>query len=413
MSANSHSPVMPITRRIAWVMWSIASIFYAYQYILRVMPNIMLTDMMQQFNMDAALFGQFSGAYYIGYCLMHLPIGILLDRHGPKKIMTLCILLTVVGLLPIVLAKHWIYPIIGRLLIGVGTSAAILGVFKIIRMTFSEQRFTRMLSFSVTIGLIGGIYGGIPVSYLCESYGYQIVIQIFAILGVLLAITTYLIVPEIKSDHKTTVVADLKTVFTNKKVILLCCLAGLMVGPMEGFADAWGSEFLKQVYGLDVQTANYLTSMIYIGMCFAPFLSRIAEKTGYYLGVITVAGLIMFGIFTLLTTGTMGINSITIGFFIVGICCAYQILAIYKASTYVPENVVGLTTAVANMIIMSFGYAFHSVIGIVIKLYDDSGNAIAFNYGIRIIPITLIIGAIGFLILSYQEKHSFLGEVHA
>src|SRR6186713_1319332 len=94
----------PTSRTLAWGVWMIASIFYAYQYILRVMPNIMLDDIMQQFDISAATFGQFSGVYYIGYSLMHLPMGILLDRYGPKKIMTLCILLTVVGLMPLLFA---------------------------------------------------------------------------------------------------------------------------------------------------------------------------------------------------------------------------------------------------------------------------------------------------------------------
>ena len=126
---------------IAWTVWVIASVFYAYQYILRVMPNIMLDDIMQQFHIGAATFGQFSGVYYIGYSLMHLPIGMMLDRFGPRKIMPVCILLTVAGLLPLIFADHWIYPIVGRFLIGMGSSAAILGVFKIVRMTFSEKRF--------------------------------------------------------------------------------------------------------------------------------------------------------------------------------------------------------------------------------------------------------------------------------
>src|SRR3984893_15238177 len=118
---------MTVSRTMAWTIWMMASIFYAYQYILRVMPNIMLDDIMQQFHIDAAVFGQFSGVYYIGYSLMHLPIGMMLDRFGPRKIMTACILLTVVGLMPLIFADHWIYPILGRFLIGLGSSAAILG----------------------------------------------------------------------------------------------------------------------------------------------------------------------------------------------------------------------------------------------------------------------------------------------
>src|SRR6185369_5860619 len=114
------------SRTMAWFVWIIASIFYAYQYILRVMPSIMLGDIMQQFHIDAFEFWQLSGIYYIGYTAVHLPIGIMLDRYGPKKVMTGCILLMVVGLAPILFSDQWVYPLLGRALIGMGSSAAIL-----------------------------------------------------------------------------------------------------------------------------------------------------------------------------------------------------------------------------------------------------------------------------------------------
>ena len=396
---------MSTSRMMAWLIWLLASVFYAYQYILRVMPNIMLIDIMQQFNIDAAVFGQFSGIYYIGYSLMHLPIGIMLDRHGPKKVMTGCILLTVIGLSPIIFADQWIYPLLGRFLIGIGSSAAILSTFKIIRMTFSEKLFPRMLSISVTIGLIGAIYGGGPVNYLADLFGYKVVVQIVAIMGLLLAMITYVIVPEISSNHKGTMFADIKTVFTNKSVVLLCLFSGLMVGPLEGFADVWGSAFFTQVYGFDGKMASYLPSMIFIGMCFgSPILNFIAEKTHNYLAVVVGSGIVMAIIFMLLVTQLLTQHSITISFILVGVCCAYQILAIYKASTYVPEHVTGLTTAVANMIIMLFGYIFHTIIGLTINLFGGIKSSTAFIYGVGLIPIALCIGVSGFAFLVYQEK---------
>ncbi len=398
---------MSNSRVLAWFVWIVVSIFYAYQYILRVMPNIMLDDITQQFHIDAAVFGQFSGVYYIGYSLMHLPIGIMLDRFGPRKVMTVCILLTVVGLLPIIFAEHWVYPLVGRAMIGIGSSAAILGTFKIIRMTFKEQHFPRMLSFSVMIGLIGAVYGGGPVSYMCAHLGYKTVVEIFVVIGILLACITYFIVPDIKSTDHDSVLTNIKTVFTNKKVIMLCCFSGLMLGPLEGFSDVWGSGFLKQAYSLSPATANYLPSMIYIGMCFgSPILSLIAEKTGYYLGTIIVAGSVMFLTFAALVAGVLTVPTITVSFIAVGVCCAYQILAIYKVSTYVPESLAGLTTAIANMIIMIFGYGFHSAIGFVVNSYGGTHVAQAFVYGIAVIPATLALGVVGFLLVAYKEKSS-------
>ncbi|NSL16792.1 MFS transporter [Tatlockia micdadei] len=370
------------------------------------MPNIMLDNFIQQFHIDTAVFGQFSGVYYLGYSLMHLPIGIMLDRFGPKKVMTGCILLTVIGLLPILFAERWMYPMIGRALIGMGSSAAILGTFKIIRMAFREQLFTRMLSFSVTIGLIGAIYGGGPVSYLCTLLGYKTVVQIFAFFGVLLATLTYFIVPEIeKSTQPHSIISDIKRVLTNRQVIALCLLSGLMVGPLEGFADVWGSAFIKRVYGFDPTLASYLPSMIFIGMCFgAPVLSFIAEKTNNYLAVIIGAGIAMMLVFLALISKQFTANTMAFSFILVGVCSAYQILAIYKASTYLPEDVAGITTAIANMIIMSFGYAFHTTIGLLVNVFGGPSMSSAFIYGLSVIPLTLALAVVGFLALFYQER---------
>lgn len=392
-------------RAVAWMVWLIASVFYAYQYIIRVMPNIMLEDIMQQFNIDAATFGQFSGVYYIGYSLMHLPLGIMFDRFGPKKVMTASILLTVAGLSPLIFSDHWIYPIAGRVVIGMGSSAAILGLFKIIRMTFSEQRFPRMLSFSVTIGLIGAIYGGGPVSYMRETLGYEPVIEIFAVLGIALALVTYWIVPNVTSVPDTSMFSDIKEVLGNSRVIWSCIFAGCMVGPLEGFADVWGTAFLKQVYGFDSTLAASFPSMIFIGMCFgAPVLSLIADKMGSYSATIITSGCIMTGCFLSLLAWHLNTGALSVSFVLVGICCAYQILAIYKASTYVNENVAGLTTAVANMIIMIFGYAFHTAIGGVVSYMGGPTTSQALVYGVAVIPVGLCIGTLGYILLFVKDR---------
>jgi len=402
---------MSTSRIVAWTVWIIASIFYAYQYILRVMPNIMLNDIMLQFDIDTAVFGQFSGVYYIGYSLMHIPIGIMLDHYGPKKVMSGCILLTVIGLLPIVFAEHWIYPIIGRILMGMGSSAAILGVFKIIRMTFSEKLFPRMLSFSVMIGLLGAIYGGGPLNYMCDTLGYKTVVEIFIALGIALAVLTYFIMPNLEKTPNTTILSEFKEILTNKRVIITCISAGLMVGPLEGFADVWGTSFLKQTYGFDSLTSSSLISIIFVSMCFgSPALTFIADKTNY-IGAIIGSGIIMTLCFLALIFTHLANNSVIAIFIIVGICCAYQILAIYKASTYVSKTVAGLTTAIANMIIMAFGYAFHSIIGLVITINGGIKDSNAFIYGISVIPITLIIGTLGFVIVTQVSKSKSKLEV--
>jgi predicted MFS family arabinose efflux permease len=400
------------SKKVAWTLWIIASLFYAYQYILRVMPSIMLEDIMRQFQIPATAFGQFSGIYYIGYSLMHIPVGIFLDRFGPRKVMTICILLTVIGLLPLLVSSCFFYPMIGRACIGIGSSAAILGVFKIIRMVFSEKLFSRMLSFSVMIGLLGAIYGGGPVSYLCSIIGHQVVVELFALFGVCLAILTYLVVPSVKITSQSSVFADVKEVLSHPKVIGSCLCAGLMTGPLEGFADVWGATFFKYVYGWEGTIAASVSSMIFIGMCFgSPVLSWISEKAKNPLLTIIGAGLGMMTVFFVVLFCSMTSGMLTVPFLLVGMCCAYQILAIYKASTYVRSEVAGLTTACANMIIMFFGYAFHSVMGKVIDMMGGPTVPQALICGVLVIPVALAVGTGGFVYLLFSEKKKVLQKV--
>jgi hypothetical protein len=145
--------------------------------------------------------------------------------------------------------------------------------------------------------------------------------------------------------------------------------------------------------------------MIFIGMCFgAPVLSLIADKFGGYLGTIIGAGSIMAVSFALMLAYHLSSGVLSVSFVLVGVCSAYQILAIYKATTYVREEVAGLTTAVANMIIMIFGYAFHTVMGTVINAMGGANSSLAFEYGIAVIPFSLLVGTGGFVLLFIMEK---------
>ncbi len=399
-----------------WSMWLLASFFYAYQYVLRVLPNIMMLDIFEKFHIDAAIFGQYSGLYYIGYAGMHIPVGIMLDRYGPKRILPICMILTVMGLLPLLFTEYWIYPALGRLMIGMGSSAAILGVFKIIRMSFPEERFTLFLGFSVTIGLLGAIYGGQPVNALMQVFGWEKVLQVIILLGIVMAIATYYIVPaQPIMNHQDSWWDSVKAVLCNPQIMMVCFLAGLMVGPLEGFADVWGKEYLKSVYQLSDKVAASLPSLIFLGMCFgSPVLSWITAKTRAYFGFIILSGIVMGLAFIFLLTGDVPTTWLAALFVIVGVFCAYQILAIYLASTYVGENLVGLTTACANMIIMTFGYVFHSAIGKIMSARWEEGrrvladgvpyyDASAYTQGLMVIPAGLLLASVGYIWLALRK----------
>jgi predicted MFS family arabinose efflux permease len=393
----------------AWSMWAVATLFYAYQYVLRVLPTVIREELLVHFNTNALEFGQFAGLYYLSYSLMHIPLAIWLDRKNPKYIIPLCILATVGGIVPLLISDTIAAANIGRFIMGIGSSGAILGVFKVIRLGFPESHFNRMLGLSVTVGLVGALYGGLPVRTLLETTHWQDIVLYFCWIGGFLAVLAFVVIPSkykpIISTHN--IMDDIIQVLKNKNVLMVCICAGLMLGPLEGFADVWGAGFLQSVYQIAPAKAAGISSLMFLGMLFgAPGLTYMADYLKAHIKIIIGAALFMGTVFVTMLYGFGSPEMLSVLFTAVGVACAYQIIAIYVASTYVRERHVSITTALANMIIMTFGYFFHTVIGIMMGDHQSGGNFSheQYQYGLSIIPICLFIAAIGFMIQLKRNK---------
>jgi len=74
----------------SWIMWFFSALFFAYQFIMRLFPGLCVSEIMHKFQIDATEFGLLSSMYYYGYAGMQIPMAILLDRFGPRLIVSLC-----------------------------------------------------------------------------------------------------------------------------------------------------------------------------------------------------------------------------------------------------------------------------------------------------------------------------------
>ncbi len=398
-------------KTLAWSLWTMTTFFYAFQYIIRVSPSIMVDDIMGKFALNASELGDFTGAYYLGYALMHIPIGILLDRVGPRWIISGSVFLSVSGIVPLFYCDSWAVSVMGRFLVGAGSSGAILGVFTIIRLHFPDNLFSRMLGISVMIGLAGAIYGGYPVGYLSDHYGWEQVLFGVVVLGVFLALAMVFFIP--KKTETQQGPSFLKLAIANGKaligrVLLTALMAALMVGPLEGFADMWATSFLIHVYGYDKALASSLPSLIFIGMGVgSPLLAMISERFKAYYPVTLLSALGMGSCF--LAILMMRPDPWIVGalFFIIGVFSAYQVLIMYMNSKNVDDSLASIVTALTNMIIMFFGWVFHKSITLVMDRFWDGTmeNCIpvydtkAYTYGLMVIPATLALAFIGFIFL--------------
>ena len=412
---------MKISKR-SWLLWLIATSFFSFQFILRLFPGLIMSDIMTKFKVNAMDFGILSAAYYFGYAGMQIPIGILLDRYSPRNVISVCALVCSAGIFSFVYSTQWSLVVFGRFLIGAGSAAGFLGTTKIIRTFFPESRFTSMVGMSFSLGLLGALYGGKPITLLIEQMGWTHVLILLAWICLIIAVVVYLTFPQFsqaKQDSSSlqnkpnSAATSVRELFSNHRLIWIALSGAVMVGPLEGFADVWGISYLSTVHGYTKSHASLITSSIYCGMLLGgPILSFFADKYRAFYTIPALCGLLMalcFGLL-LLASDALPSEALMVIMSFVGILCCYQVIVIGLASQVVPSHLTGLATSFANCMNMLAGSFFHLVMGSImdlkwsgtlvdgIKLYDKQSYISA----IMIIPIMLILGFIGFTLLRTQ-----------
>lgn len=396
------------TKFISIMVWFCITVFYCYQYILRALPNIIMPDIMNKYSIGATEFSSFAGMYYVGYVIVHIPIGILLSRLGARTVLPVCIALTSIGLVPLAYFDNWIAVVIGRALTGVGSSAAIVGALQIFRIIYPDK-FSRMLGIMVSLGLITVVYAGSPIANVIALLGIDTTTKVLLYSGIALAVFTYLLMPTSAEETSgSSILVDIKATLGNPKIITASLLAGFMVGPLEGFADAWGSAFMLTVYNIEKSVADSITLSVFLGMCVGSIiLPYIADKTRMYFGVTIASGIAMLLCFIHILSRDANADTLYYTCMFSGVFCAYQVVIISKIATFVSEERSGVAAAIANMIIMAFGLVFHKFIGITLDWQWDgqmiqgvkSYGAEAFVNSISIIPAAITIAVIGFIMM--------------
>lgn len=400
------------------ILWLLATLFFAFQFILRLSTGILREEIIQKFAIDTIAFGTLAGYYYLGYAGMQIPIGIMLDKFNFRIVIVTSILVTSLGTLAFVASSNFHYLLIGRFMIGAGSAIGFLSVAKITKTFFPVKYHSLLLGLSFTFGLIGAVFGVTPMKLLFNHFGYYYTFNGLAVVGFIIGLIILSVKIDLDNKTDSSEKDSGSTIFkllVNPTILLIGISGGLMVGALEGFADIWAMPFFKQIYQMNDMESNTITSFVYIGMCFGgPILAVIADLSKSANLIIIMTGLFMIGIFAiLLYFPALNFFISSSLMFLLGIVCCYQVLIFTVVSDLVDIKSAGLAIAIVNCINMSFGHFFHKLISNLISynwdgLTNELGVAIYsrydFNIAISVIPICCLIGIGGFCYLSQRSK---------
>jgi len=369
------------------------------------MPVIMLDYLARTVGLNASQLGLLAGIYYIGYCIAHIPIGVMLDQLHPRYVISGCMLICIAGLYLTSFATSTFEIFFARFLIGAGSAAGILGSIKVIT-DFYNNIFGIMLGCTVLIGICGAYYGAEPLRIMLAYLSYDQVIEGLILFGIMLSASIFAFYSrQVTTVKKSPIMLSLKLAVQNSKIWHIGICAGLMVGPLEGFADLWGGNYLIQIRNLTSMQGTFSISLIFIGLgvgCLVMgYLSnRIDSSTRMmsYLGILMLITLIM-----LLHLESLSTTIIYLLCFIIGLLSAYQILAFTTITRIVKDTNISISMALLNMIIMIFGFIYHSLIGYILDTFFISSTTDSLVYGadayqaaFSVVVVGMIIGAIGF-----------------
>ena len=404
------------------ILWSLATLFFAFQFILRLTVGILREDIIQKFAIDTIAFGTLAGYYYLGYAGMLIPLGILLDKFNFRVITFLSIVIATIGTLTFVLAPDWHYLLLGRFLTGAGSAVGFLSIVKITKTYFPAHRHPLIIGLSFTFGLTGAVFGVTPMKMLFNHFGYDATFYCLAVTGFVIGLLILLMntdQDEVRQRvvlEKTQGLRDSIHLLLDPRILIIGISGGLMVGSLEGFTDVWAIPYFKDVYKMSEVESNFITSCVYIGMCVGgPILALLADYFRSINFIIFMSGLLMIVIFLILFyVPNLSFIACVSLMFLLGIVCCYQVLMFTLTTSLVHKARAGLAVAVVNCINMSFGHFFHKIMSIAIE-YSWNGTVSAENIPIytkanyieanAAVPICCMIGILGFYILSKKLKN--------
>ena len=159
-----------ISQHFAWFMCLVAAVFYSYEYILRVIPSILVPSLMQTLQIGPSQIGVIASLYYLTYTPLQLFVGTIMDHYGVRWPLTIATTSCALGIyifsIPIL-----IYAKLGMLLVGFGSAFAFVGALKLTSMWLRHDRFAYYSGLVNMLGFLGACVGTISMQALVEQMG--------------------------------------------------------------------------------------------------------------------------------------------------------------------------------------------------------------------------------------------------
>lgn len=366
---------------LAWFICGLGAVFYAYEYLLRISPSAMEFSLRSHFNLSATGFGLLSAVYYYAYVPMQLPVGILMDRFGPRRLLTFACTLCVIGTFFFSSSPIVGLAVFGRFLVGMGSAFAFVGVLKLATIWLPENKLAMVAGITSALGTIGAMIGDNLLSGMVDKLGWNHTVNDTALVGIVLIFVLWFFIQDHRHDHNTggTIhtfkknLVDLTIILREKQIWFNGLYGCLVYLPTTVFAELWGIPYLSHAHGLSQSNAGFANSLLFCGfMIGAPLMGLLSDrlkrrKPPMFFGALGAACIML----VILYMPHLNETSIDGLMFLLGLFYSAQTIVFAVGRELSPNEAAGTAIATTNMIVMIGALTLQPFIG---RLLDWSAS---------------------------------------
>lgn len=408
--------------RLGWVICGLAALFYCYEYLLRISPSVMVTELMQSFQVDKAGFGVLIGLYYLIYTPMQAVVGVSSDLFGPRRILTAAMGICVIGNIMFSMSHSLYIAGAGRLLIGFGSAFAFVCVLKLASVWLPPNRFAMIVEMATALGMIGAMVGNVGLAVLVAHLGWRETLYIATIVGVVLLPVIWLVVKDKPKHHQEVKVKPLSVretfmglgcIIKSPQMWIAGLIGCMLYLSLSVFGELWGNKFLQTTFGFSTITMATANDMVFLGWLIgAPLCGLISDRMGRRRLPLTVGSILAaITVTILLYAPHLSTVAVYILLLLFGIFCSAQVICFAVGRENAPTHVAGTAVSFINMLVMVGGMLFQPLVG---KLLDIGWTNVTagvrvfsahdFRMALMLLPIGLVISAI--LTIFLRETHA-------
>tara|TARA_Y100000991_G_scaffold202266_1_gene175969 strand:- start:26 stop:1180 length:1155 start_codon:yes stop_codon:yes gene_type:complete len=369
----------------------------------------MMTDeLAKSFSINATYIGFFSSFYYLSYSFSLIPLGVLMDQYGPKKIMFLGPLLCGIGCLLFSFSTSYGIACFSRFIMGLGASFAFLGTLKLGSLWFPPKDFAKVVALAMVFGTLGAVLGGVPLELSLSKLGWRKVFWFLSIFGFSLSFVLYFVIKQsnIVADkiYYGSIFKKFFETLKSREAWFIASYASMMYFPLILFGDFSGVSFLERAYNVEESLAATVVASFFIGVAFgSPSFSLFSDylKTRKVPMQLSSFSCFCLSIIIIYTT-TLPFNFMYVIFFLMGFFFGGKSISFTAIVEKISKENTGIAVAFINTLVMTGGVIILPLFGWLLDFhstklgYADMRNYTAddFRFALSIIPFSIFVSGL-------------------